>query len=133
MARAIALPSSRRPYSLVASCGDRLPPQQESLASTDRGTRMACITETLRSEPPRHKPGMAERGVMPQLMYLLRALSATPRHRLRLGGLAFALVIVVCAVAYGQIKLNAWNGAFYDLLARRSFSDLDTELGIFLV
>jgi putative ATP-binding cassette transporter len=76
---------------------------------------------------------MAERGVMPQLMYLLRALGATPRHRLRLGGLAFGLVVVVCAVAFGQIKLNAWNGAFYDLLARRSFSDLDTELGIFLI
>jgi putative ATP-binding cassette transporter len=76
---------------------------------------------------------MAERGVLPQLTCLLRALVATPRHRLRLGILAVALVVVVCAVAFGQIKLNAWNGSFLDTLEHRTFENLGGEILRFLV
>ena len=33
--------------------------------------------------------------------------------------LGAAIVVVVGATAYGQIKLNAWNKPFYDALARK--------------
>src|SRR5262245_15366977 len=89
---------------------------------------MACTGEALREEPARPQPSMADRGVMPQLLCLLRALVATPRHRLRLGILATALVVVVCAVAFGQIKLNMWNGSFLDTLEHRTFSTLGGQL-----
>ena len=76
---------------------------------------------------------MVTRGVVPQLLSLLHALCAARRHWPRLVVLAMALVIVVCSIAYGQIRLNVWNGTFYDMLSRRSFSDLGAELTIFLL
>jgi putative ATP-binding cassette transporter len=94
---------------------------------------MACTDEALRVEQPRQKLKMADRGVLPQLMCLVRALVATPRHRVRLGILAVALVVVVCAVAFGQIKLNVWQGSFLDTLEHRSFANLGGEVLRFLV
>jgi putative ATP-binding cassette transporter len=94
---------------------------------------MACTDEALRVEPAGPQPGTADRGVMSQFLCLLHALVATPRHRLRLGILAVALVVVVCAVAYGQIKLNAWNGSFLDTLEHRTFDNIGGELGRFFV
>ncbi len=94
---------------------------------------MACTDEALRVEPGRPQPGTAERGVTSQFLCLLRALVATPRHRVRLGILAVCLVVVVCAVAFGQIKLNVWRGSFLDTLEHRSFADLGAEVLRFLV
>jgi len=94
---------------------------------------MACTGEALREELARPQPSVADRGVMPQLLCLLRALVATPRHRLRLGILAVALVVVVCAVAFGQIKLNMWNGSFLDTLEHRTWDKLGAEIVRFLI
>ncbi|MCW5773999.1 MAG: ABC transporter ATP-binding protein/permease, partial [Rhodospirillaceae bacterium] len=63
---------------------------------------------------------------------MLRALSRS-RYRKRLGWLALGLFIVVCANTYGQIRLNAWNGSFYDTLERRSLWALGNEIVTFLV
>jgi putative ATP-binding cassette transporter len=65
-------------------------------------------------------------------MCLLRALCRS-RYRTRLGILALILVGVVLANTYGQIRLNAWNGSFYDTLERRQFWALGNELLTFLV
>ncbi|MGE0164962.1 MAG: ABC transporter ATP-binding protein/permease [Dongiaceae bacterium] len=64
-------------------------------------------------------------------MTLLRALGRSP-HRVRLGFLAVSLVLVVCAVAYGQIRLNEWNGSFTDTLEQRAFANLGGEILAFL-
>ena len=93
---------------------------------------MALTSEMPRSGPAELKRAPAGRGVVAQLTCLLRALGASG-HRLRLGILAGALAVVVCAVAYGQIKLNAWNGAFYDTLEHREFANLGGQLGLFLI
>jgi len=76
---------------------------------------------------------MADRSATSQFLCLLRALIATPRHRVRLGLLAVALVVVGCAAAYGQIKLNRWNGSFLDSLDHRAFANLGGELVTFFV
>jgi putative ATP-binding cassette transporter len=76
---------------------------------------------------------MANRGVMPEFLCLLRALVATPRHRLRLGILGAVLAVVVCGVAFGQIKLNIWNGSFLDTLSHRTFDKLGGEIVDFLM
>ena len=94
---------------------------------------MACTGEALREESARPQPSTADRSVTSQLLCLVRALLATPRHRLRLGILAVALVVVVCAVAFGQIKLNAWNGSFLDTLEHRTFENLGAEILRFLM
>src|SRR5262249_57151397 len=94
---------------------------------------MACTGEALREEPARPQASMVDRSVTSQLLCLVRALFAPPRHRLRLGILAVALVVVVCAVAFGQIKLNAWNGSFLDTLEHRTFESLGGEILRFLM
>jgi vitamin B12/bleomycin/antimicrobial peptide transport system ATP-binding/permease protein len=69
---------------------------------------------------------------MAQLLCLLRALCHS-RYRSRLGAFALLLLAVVGANTYGQIRLNAWNGSFYDTLERRSWWLLGSELGTFLI
>ncbi len=47
--------------------------------------------------------------------------------------LVTALILVVAATAYGQIRLNGWNKPFYDALSRRDLRDFLFELGVFFV
>src|SRR5262245_22432351 len=97
----------------------RMRRQARRVPARDQGVEpnMASTTDTLRSAPAATvRPALADRGVWPQLLSLLQALAASRRHRRRLALLALALVGVVCTLAYGQIKLNTWNGTFYDLL-----------------
>jgi vitamin B12/bleomycin/antimicrobial peptide transport system ATP-binding/permease protein len=81
----------------------------------------------------RQKPGAADRSLLAQIACLLHALARSSHHRLRLGLLAVLLVVVVCAVAYGQIRLNEWNGTLTDTLAQRAFGNLGSEIILFLV
>lgn len=62
----------------------------------------------------------------------MRALCRS-RYRARVGWLALILLAVVGANTYGQVRLNAWSGSFYDTLAQRSFWALGNELVAFLV
>ncbi|MGK9167640.1 hypothetical protein KXR53_15150 [Inquilinus limosus] len=64
---------------------------------------------------------------------MLQALSGARHYRLLVGALVCALVGVISAVAYGQIALNAWNGSFYDAIARRDFSALQRSISMFFV
>ena len=57
----------------------------------------------------------------------MRALCRS-RYRGRVGWLALILLAVVGANTYGQVRLNAWSGSFYDTLAQRSFWALGNEL-----
>ena len=65
-------------------------------------------------------------------MCLLRALFAS-HYRFRLALLAIALVAVVLSNTFGQIKLNAWHGTFYDALEKRSLSALLDQVILFLI
>lgn len=67
-----------------------------------------------------------------QLGLMLQALRASSLGRVLLG-LACAIVLVVGATAYGQIRLNAWNKSFFDALARRDFHAFLVQLGVFAV
>jgi putative ATP-binding cassette transporter len=53
------------------------------------------------------------------------------RERDRLLLLAAALVAVVAATAYMQIRLNAWNQPFYDALTHKDIPAVITQLGVF--
>jgi putative ATP-binding cassette transporter len=44
-----------------------------------------------------------------------------------------AIILVVAATAYGQIRLNGWNRPFYDALSRRDLRDFLYQLGVFFV
>src|SRR5215470_952122 len=68
--------------------------------------------------------------LVPQVGAMLRAFWGAPvRDALLL--LAAAIVLVVVATAYGQIRLNRWNQPFYDALAHRDFHEFLMQLGVF--
>ena len=74
--------------------------------------------------PEQGPPGWASADragerVLPQLLPLLRAARRSPGRR-RLALLAAGIVAVVVANAAAQIRLNLWQGAFYDALEHRA-------------
>ncbi|HKE38775.1 MAG TPA: ABC transporter ATP-binding protein/permease [Casimicrobiaceae bacterium] len=68
--------------------------------------------------------------LVPQVGAMLRAFWGAPvRNALLL--LAAAIVLVVVATAYGQIRLNRWNQPFYDALSHRDLAEFILQLGVF--
>ena len=71
-------------------------------------------------------------GVIAQLMTLLRALAGSRRRR-QLGLLALGVVVVICANAAGQIRLNIWQRDFYQAIEQRHMAAFITQLMVFAV
>lgn len=63
---------------------------------------------------------------------MMRSFRASSK-RSKIFFLAVALITVVGATAYGQIRLNAWNQPFYDALARKNLSAFMDQLGVFVI
>jgi putative ATP-binding cassette transporter len=87
--------------------------------------------------PADHKPPpddgklmSAESSLISQLRPLFAALAASP-HRRRLGLLAAGMFVVICANSVGQIRLNAWQGSFFDALEQRDLSTFGAQLLVF--
>ncbi len=72
----------------------------------------------------------AESELGSQLRIMFRALWSSPVRNTLLA-LGAAVVVVVIATAYGQIRLNRWNKPFYDALAHREFGEFIVQLGVF--
>ena len=66
----------------------------------------------------------------PQVEIMVRAFWASPLRNalLLLGG---AVLLVIAATAYGQIRLNRWNQPFYDALLHRDLEEFFVQLGVF--
>ena len=73
---------------------------------------------------------LGKRGLAPQLRVMLQAYLGSPQRN-KILFLGVALVIVIGATAFGQIKLNAWNRPFYDALARKNLRDFLAQLVTF--
>jgi putative ATP-binding cassette transporter len=71
-------------------------------------------------------------GFLRQLSLMIRAISSSPVGR-KIAILMVAIVFVIVATAYGQIRLNSWNKPFYDALSRRDFREFLFQLGVFFV
>ncbi len=71
-------------------------------------------------------------GLLAQLRMMLHALGASPVGK-RLLALVAAVIVVVAATAYAQIRLNLWNKPFFDALSRRDVRDFLYQLGVFLL
>jgi putative ATP-binding cassette transporter len=76
--------------------------------------------------------GRRNSGLWSQLACLLRALNGSS-HRCKLGIMAGLLVAVVVANTVGQIKLNAWQGSFFDTLQMRALALLIDEVVTFFL
>jgi vitamin B12/bleomycin/antimicrobial peptide transport system ATP-binding/permease protein len=75
-------------------------------------------------------PPAAGGSVVAQLRCLLAALWAS-RYRGRVGLLAAGIVVVLCANSFGQIRLNAWQGEFFDALEQRNLAIFAGQLLVF--
>jgi putative ATP-binding cassette transporter len=71
-------------------------------------------------------------GLVRELVMMTRATFASPVGR-ALVLLVIAVILVVIATAYGQIRLNRWNKPFYDALSRRDLRDFLFQLGVFFL
>jgi putative ATP-binding cassette transporter len=74
----------------------------------------------------------AHAGLLHQLGMILRAIFGSPAGK-ALWLLAIAIVVVIAATAYGQIRLNRWNKPFFDALSRRDLRDFLFQLSVFFV
>jgi vitamin B12/bleomycin/antimicrobial peptide transport system ATP-binding/permease protein len=85
-----------------------------------------------KTSPAESDRDTAHLGLVNQVATLARAVLASPAGR-TLIVLVIALVIVVAATAYGQIRLNQWNKPFFDAMSRRDLRDFLFELGVFFL
>ena len=67
------------------------------------------------------------RGLMHQFREFLVTLRLSPGRR-GLALLVTATLFAVGATAVAQVRLNAWNGPFYEAIAQRNFSAFLYEL-----
>jgi putative ATP-binding cassette transporter len=76
------------------------------------------------------QPRAAEEGTLAQTLELLKLLRRAPtKNKLVLYAALIVAVIVLNAVA--QIRLNTWQGSFYDALAQRDLNMFFRELMVF--
>jgi vitamin B12/bleomycin/antimicrobial peptide transport system ATP-binding/permease protein len=73
-----------------------------------------------------------EAGLGSEIMGMASAFWVS-RERNRLLILTAAVIAVVWATAYAQIRLNAWNQPFYNALTRKDMSAFVEQLGVFAV
>src|SRR5208282_5811509 len=66
----------------------------------------------------------------PQMLIMFRALLGSPQ-RTKLLLLGVAIVAVIGATAFGQVRLNAWNQPFYDALAHKDLRGFLDQLMVF--
>ena len=82
--------------------------------------------------PATPRPPPRSDGVIAQLTTLLRAVGSSPR-RGRLGLFAIGAVAVICTNAAAQVRLNSWQGAFYEAIEQRHMAAFMTQLMVFAV
>lgn len=70
--------------------------------------------------------------LLTQLDMMTRALLSSPLRN-RLLGIGAAILIVIVATTYAQIRLNRWNQPFYDSLTRRDLHQFGFQLSVFAV
>ena len=62
---------------------------------------------------------------------MLMMFGITSPQRTKIVMLGVALVLVIAATAFGQVRLNAWNQPFYNALQRRDLHGFFGQLVIF--
>ena len=74
--------------------------------------------------------GASLAGLVSDFLWMASAFWVS-RQRNKLVGLAGALIVVVGATAYMQIRLNSWNRPFYNALTNKDMPGFLTQLGVF--
>ena len=77
--------------------------------------------------------GAGPRGGGRLVSEMLMMFRITSPQRTKIVLLGVALVLVIAATAFGQIRLNAWNQPFYNALQRRDLHEFLVQLVIFCI
>ena len=102
-------------------------------AGSKRGRVLSTVTDRSTKISGNAADGEAAHlGLMRQLGMIARAIFASPAGK-TLVMLIAAIVLVIVATAYGQIRLNRWNKPFFDALSRRDLRDFLFQLGVFFL
>ncbi|HET9373612.1 MAG TPA: SbmA/BacA-like family transporter [Chthoniobacterales bacterium] len=75
-------------------------------------------------------PSRPEGRLFYEMLMMFRITSPQHTKMLLLG---VAIVFVIAATAFGQIRLNAWNQPFYDALQRKDLHEFVVQLVVFCV
>ena len=89
----------------------------------DRSSKQSDVPATAATPPVGGR-------LTPQMLMMFRAFLASPQ-RTKLLLLGVALVAVIGATAFGQVRLNAWNQPFYDALAHKDLREFLDQLMVF--
>lgn len=117
--------------------GKQLPPPpalgSEQEVGPGQGTTLAKEAATAASHHPEapHSPEMAP-SILRELFLLFRDMLRNGKGwpMLRLGA---AILVILVGNMFGQVRLNQWNGAFFDAVERRDSSTFFDQLLVFLV
>jgi vitamin B12/bleomycin/antimicrobial peptide transport system ATP-binding/permease protein len=85
-----------------------------------------------RSKPAEGARGAGRSGALTDLVLLTRLMLRDGRGW-PIIRLALAIVAVLIANMLGQVRLNRWNGAFFDAIEKRNTDAFVSQLGVFLV
>ena len=92
------------------------------------GDAVLAREQTIEFEPPAAE--YKEKSATAESVTLLRCLWHSS-HRLRIVMLVVAIAATLTANMVGQVRLNEWNGSFFDALQRRDLGALGHELMVF--
>jgi len=117
--------------------GKQLPPPpalgSEQEVGPGQGTTLAKEAATAAVHHPEtpHSPEMAP-SILRELFLLFRDMLRKGKGwpMLRLGA---AILVILVGNMFGQVRLNQWNGAFFDAVERRDSSTFFEQLVVFLV
>jgi len=90
---------------------------------TDRSTDISGVA---------HEGEIAHLSFARQVGLMSRTIFGSPVGR-AVALVIAAIILIVAATAYGQIRLNGWNKPFYDALSRRDLRDFLFQLGVFFL
>jgi vitamin B12/bleomycin/antimicrobial peptide transport system ATP-binding/permease protein len=96
-------------------------------------TERCMLAGALPSQKPiAATPDVATGTVWRQLKSLIGTLGTSPLRR-RLAWLAIGIGVVICVSMVGQVRLNAWQGDFFDALEQRDLGAFGKQVLVFLV
>src|SRR3954471_7644572 len=104
-----------------------------ALTGIERESELAQTpTETIEGDIGPAEPKADRSGALTDLLLLSRVMMGD-RRSWPILRLSLAIIAVLIGNMIGQIRLNRWNGAFFDAIEKRNTDAFVHQIGVFLV
>src|SRR5580704_4582775 len=101
-------------------------------SAADRASRNLALPNALQQSPALGSSDPANWSMLAQLTSLVEDLRKSG-HWTKPALLACGIILVIGTNAAGQVRLNNWQGAFYDALQQHDFGAFKYQLLVFLI